>query len=510
MPRPQPLIYYANGESPIERLPYELKLEVLLRADFPALFNICAAIRSFKEIYEARTALIQRTIILRDHSTEALRLLDRFRPSPNGMGVLSVVIFAHFHSWIDEDQFFGCFAHAEELEEARLGFGTEDGVVSNLAEARFLVELEAYVDMLYTEARWFGYRDTRNRVSKLPPKSNQDEKSLRRRKWVAETLLVTPEDGNDDEETRERIRRSLFQFVLITTYFHDKSFSKQTVIDGSRKVERIEAVEAYMRQTWLSATESKEEGLEYQTPPTMYDYSYIKELSISDVATILSVAAPVVNYLYNPPSNRYRPYNDQKEDFRDLRVVRLFHLNRCVPPQYVVRYFDPENPEDEFEKYTEARLFMKTYKSAVGSGAWRDDYTDRVHELKRGVAAFRSLKWRELHEARFRERQILFSRNPQGIGRVHTVYSDRGAFLEDETCLEIAGILAALAKDHPAGYTIFRFPDLIHTLGMLSKLWNVERLRYSSISAESLSNNLIRVPLCVGRWEVLEDQCVHR
>ncbi|RPA84866.1 hypothetical protein BJ508DRAFT_323059 [Ascobolus immersus RN42] len=365
---------YECGSSPIELLPPELKLEILLLSDFPTVFKLGEAISSFLSLYNGYHSLIQHTICSRDHSKEAIQLLGRFRQAEtrNGMSSLSLAIFANLHTWIDENQDFGCFVHAEEMDEARRRFaGSEEGtlVVGNLEEALFLMEIEAYIDMLYSEARRFGYRLPRNKIITLPPKSRQTE---------TETGLEAPGKEEDDPaELRRTIRKALLQFMIITTYFHDKAFAEMQVGCPLREHAKLKSQEALCRDAWLSVTSSKEDGLPYKTvpvPTVLYDYSYAKNLSVSEISIILSVATPVIHWLYDPPSNLLRLWPDIDEDIVDLQVVRLLHLCRCFPD----RLWSAGNSE----RY---RSLRSSYIEASSTGVWRPGCIDKVLEFEKKV-----------------------------------------------------------------------------------------------------------------------------
>ncbi|RPA84862.1 hypothetical protein BJ508DRAFT_303263 [Ascobolus immersus RN42] len=406
----------SNNESPIELLPVELKLEILLLADFPTIFRLCKAAPSFSAVLRFHSRLVQSTVVRQQgHTKESLELLDRFRPCPSGMGILSITIFASIHSWLGEKDEFCCFAPPKEIENTQRKLSRNAGVIGCLEDALFLVKLEDFMDMLYSKARLFGHRTPQHRVLDLPTRWEDyttSNASVSRYLENLRTEMQTPGDETeDDSETRAMIRKALLQFMIITTHFHDKSFAEETMseLGGDDEIGTLIRREDLSRRAWLSATRKKRRGCAYSTPPTVYDLSYVQRLSISEIATILSVATPVIHSLYSPPPSESQSSFDSKAEFWDLRVIRRFHLNRCTPSVYVAPHAEYATEMDEFAETEEADSFLYSYIWTVGAGAWRPEYRKKLADFEREVERFPELRMPAVCEARFKKKKIVAS-----------------------------------------------------------------------------------------------------
>ncbi|RPA84864.1 hypothetical protein BJ508DRAFT_303264 [Ascobolus immersus RN42] len=400
-------------QSPLELLPFELKLEVLLLTDFPTLFKLCAAAPSFYAVYYKHLPLLQRTLIRRYHTKESIELLDRFRPGRLGMDRIQTAIFASFHSWIDQYQSFQCFEWTTDLENIRKGLGTTQGIVGSLEEALLVIRLEEYAAMLYKEARDFGYHTPLHDFTKVPPRSQYANDSL------AQALLridmSTPGDQTDDDpETRGMVRRALLQFMIMTAYYHDKSFAEEyrpAIKNDPILLRRCVDLKRYSWQFSVSRNSN----------PTIYDCSYVRTLSVSDVATVLSVVAPILHHFYSPPSKDSPTGTGRTEGIRDFWAIRLFHLRSCFPSGFLTADTLSGKIDFEVAATEEAQSLARSYSLAVSTGAWRSSYKSQLDTFQNAVETSKGVeptdrtnRWL-VPRPWIVPRQILFSVCPRNV-----------------------------------------------------------------------------------------------
>ncbi|RPA84867.1 hypothetical protein BJ508DRAFT_323060 [Ascobolus immersus RN42] len=345
--------------APIERLPRELKLEILSLLDYISLFNLCDAIETFRQVYNAYQTQIRSP----HHSPEVIQLLDRFRPV-TGMSSTSIAIFANFHSWVTYGGTFRQFLSASELEEKRTRFSARTGIVASMDEARFVVQLEEYASFLYSEAKKYGYRDRYGNYSWI---KNTGLSEVRWR-WGLKTLAV-PEGYVEVPEHRAAREKAIWQFLIATTYYLDRRefLQEERVITPMLQLER-----------WLAVTKEKAKKHRNITNPRMlYDNSYIDTLPVADLATVISVATPIVQCLYLPPVQRASYENT----FGHLRSLTTFLDTKCK-----LAVDNPVLTETIAGIEWLSSTVEVPFEKGTDTGAWRPDYwemrkdfADRFH-----------------------------------------------------------------------------------------------------------------------------------
>ncbi|RPA82282.1 hypothetical protein BJ508DRAFT_325552 [Ascobolus immersus RN42] len=269
--------------SKVETLPVELKLQILLYCDFASgnLHNLCTVVKGFYKVFLTYHKTIQKAL---DVTDEMVQLLDRFRCTENGMGYLGLEIFANIHHWMarfdylheglelagytgdqwweNEPSGWLRFVTAQKIHQTRKTFTKTDGIVGSVEEGHFIERIRAFVKYLYKVEYEFGY-------------------------W-SRVLARTKTNEELEEESvvfRRRIQKSLLQFLIHTTHMHNGFL---TGSGSKREAER----EREKRECRDYTNE------DFYEPCSVADYTYIAGLPTSDLAILISTAAPIIDVLY--------------------------------------------------------------------------------------------------------------------------------------------------------------------------------------------------------------------
>ncbi|RPA80302.1 hypothetical protein BJ508DRAFT_377179 [Ascobolus immersus RN42] len=380
-------------------LPNELKLNILLLCQLTdhSLFNICIAIPDFNDVYLAYESLIQRKLQEEEDFVESVQLLDRFRLNESGMGYISLQTFANIHNYQDSYEYnekkevIRCIV-AEDIIQLRKKFTVKPGVIRNKHELEFISKVHKYVDWMYKQTRNVGCRTPDQTLDFVLGDIEDDENETAGRAMRPRWDIKLEDDA---EEVRARNRRGLIQFLILTTNFHSRRVMRARNDKVEAEIRRTEAEArwkaAFEERIGLTDTD-RFHGSWETTPKTnckvIYDYTYARTLSLSDLATVISVAVPITASFYRANSVSSADNCDGLYSCRFIRTEiyertgievngkEMFHDPQQV---WVTGWNEPSG--FVFRPEVDNELFLKL-TSVTDGGAWVDDYKAKLEQLE--------------------------------------------------------------------------------------------------------------------------------
>ncbi|RPA80301.1 hypothetical protein BJ508DRAFT_327407 [Ascobolus immersus RN42] len=369
-------------------LPNELKIAILCSCSITSgsLFDLCKAIPAFNNIYLANEATIQRRIQKDEDIVHAVQLLDRFRLNGGGMGRISLEIFARIHihdlSVRYHQPLAAPFVVPAEMTELRKLFGLTPGVIQNEHEVDFIQKILDYVNWMYATARELGIRsveetemycasihrrDFWNNVAKYTPDYQLECIELGRQPPPGPRNTWPDHDIEDQMCTISQVRKALFQFLILSTHYH----SKEVLRGGSRgEAEGHRSVV----ESGLDEHNTVLGDCWYNLPPDvtpLYDFTYIRTVSLPDLVKIISVCTPLTNLFYR----QYIPVQFLRVEVAERTGIRIDVSADYTNEEAIVKH-DPDVHDELFTRLVEA----------TDAGAWTHGYFDKLEALEEAAS----------------------------------------------------------------------------------------------------------------------------
>lgn len=318
------------------------------------------------------------------YTNEEHSLLDRFRLNSKGMGKISFHIFTRAHPWYElkgqDDTFI--FTTKE-----RMKLGKKRGVISKPEEVEFLRQINAYVDTFYEEARKCGKRDISQTFDvalgiwkhRYPGKRHPP-------------VGVEPDGcaSDDPKEIRDRVRKAFLQYFILLTHFHDKTLAYAR--DSKEDFERIYYLHKKLwKMEWLPGWIGSHEFLG-KPPSIIYDHTYANSLSVSEIATIVSLITLITpNMTYDPLVE-----NDWKDDwgyFTHGYFLRAYLYHRCglqlpTDTSHFKHNIQDESlicslKENQWDRFRDVETILeKIFYYVADTGVWNPDYEEGLKVLE--------------------------------------------------------------------------------------------------------------------------------